>query len=215
MIPVVDGEIIITRRIMLNGKSTIKINDETVSATTMRKIATRLINIHGQHDGEILLEKNKHLSILDDFGQDSLNDIMVEVKELYDESVDAKIREEIAKDHYKEDGPVKMDDDKELFYDYFSERYFESTKMDVLQAEAGLNKIIATECGAYLNEFYKLLGLEGTKAGKELGWSNGILESMYWTNWVDFDHKKVEMEDGMECTIITMMQEPVIDFAYY
>jgi hypothetical protein len=137
------------------------------------------------------------------------------VTELYDESVDKKIKSEIAKDHYNEDQPVKMDDEKELFYDYFSERYFESTKLEVLEAEAGLNKIIATECGAYLNEFYELLGLEKTEEGKELGWSNGILESMYWTNWVDFDHSKVEMEDGMECTIITMMQEPVIDFAYY
>lgn len=137
------------------------------------------------------------------------------MKELYGEVVDEKIRGEIAKDHYVEDKPVKMDDEKELFYDYFSERYFEASLYDVLKAEAGLNRIIANECGAYLNEYYELLGLEPTIEGEELGWSNGILEAMYWTNWVDFYHQKVEMEDGMECTIITMQQEPVIDFAYY
>lgn len=137
------------------------------------------------------------------------------VVELYNEEADTKIKTEIAKDHYKEDAPVKMNDEKELFYDYFSERYFESTRLDVLEAESGLNRIIANECGAYLNEYYELLGLEPTIEGEELGWSNSILEAMYWTNWVDFKHTKVEMEDGMECTIITMLQEPVIDFAYY
>lgn len=136
------------------------------------------------------------------------------VQDLYDISVDDKIRAEIAKDHYKEED-IQVNHGKELFYDYFSERYFESTMEDVLRAEAGLNKIIANECGAYLNEFYELLGIDEIEAGKELGWSNGILEAMYWTNWVDFQHSQEEMEDGTVCTIITMMQEPVIDFAYY
>ena len=136
------------------------------------------------------------------------------VRELLGEDSDHEIRTEIAKDHYKNED-IEVDDEKELFYDYFSERYFESTMEDVLRAEAGLNKIIAVDTGAYLNEFYDLLDIPRIHAGDELGWSNGILEAMYWTNWVDFDHKKVEMEDGMECCIITMRQEPVIDFAYY
>lgn len=167
--------------------------------------------------GANVLNKKQQASVASAYAllDSSYKEYRKKVKELYDESVDTKIRSEIAKDHYDEDKPVKMDDEKELFYDYFSERYFESTMEEVLQAEAGLNRIIALECGAYLNEYYKLLGLEETIEGQELGWSNGILESMYWTNWVDFDHSKVEMEDGMECTIITMMQEPVIDFAAY
>lgn len=137
------------------------------------------------------------------------------VRELLGEDGESEIKAEIAKDHYKEDEPIKTDDEKLLFYDYFSERYFESTMIDVLQAENNLNKQIAITTGAYLNEFYEFLGIDKIPAGNELGWCNGLLESMYWTNWVDFDHKKVEMEDGMECIIITMMQEPVIDFAYY
>lgn len=167
--------------------------------------------------GANVLNKKQQASLASAYAllDSSYKEYRNKVKELYDESVDKKIRSEIAKDHYNEDKPVKMDDEKELFYDYFSERYFESTLFDVLKAEAGLNRIIANECGAYLNEYYELLDLEQTIEGQELGWSNSILESMYWTNWVDFDHNKVEMEDGMECTIITMRQEPVIDFAAY
>lgn len=166
--------------------------------------------------GANVLNKKQQASVASAYAllDSSYKEYKKKVKELLGEDGEAEIRAEITKDHYKE-SDVERTDEKELFYDYFSERYFESTLEDVLRAEAGLNKIIATDCGAYLNEFYELLNLEGIEAGKELGWSNGILEAMYWTNWVDFDHKKVEMEDGMECTIITMRQEPVIDFAYY
>lgn len=167
--------------------------------------------------GANVLNKTQQASMASAYAllDNSYKEYKKKVKDMLGEDGEAEIKSEIVKDHYKEYKPVKIDEEKELFYDYFSERYFEATLYDVLKAEAGLNRIIANECGAYLNEYYNLLGLEETIEGEELGWSNGILEAMYWTNWVDFNHQKVEMEDGMECTIITMMQEPVIDFAYY
>ena len=166
--------------------------------------------------GANMLNKRQQVAITSAYAllDNSYKEYRKKVQDLYDVSVDEKIRSEIAKDHYKEsDAPT--DPKKELFYDYFSERFFESTQLEVLAAEAGLNKIIANDCGAYLNEFYDLLGLDEIEAGKELGWSNGILEAMYWTNWVDFKHSTDELPDGTTYTIITMMQEPVIDFAYY
>ena len=85
----------------------------------------------------------------------------------------------------------------------------------VLKAEYDLNKQLATNGGAYLNEFYESLDIEPIIAGNELGWSSGILQSHYWASWIDFDHTDVEMEDGLECCIISMRYNPVIDFAYY
>jgi hypothetical protein len=136
------------------------------------------------------------------------------VKEMYGEEADEYVRKELAKDQYA-DNDIVWDDDTELFYDEFSKRYFESTMKDVIQAEYNLNRQMATCSGAYLNEWYEFLGIPEIPAGKELGWSTGILESHYWAQWIEFDHTRVEMEDGMECTIITMRYEPVIDFAYY
>lgn len=136
------------------------------------------------------------------------------VKEMYGEEADEYVRKELAKDQYA-DNDIIWDDDTELFYDEFSKRYFESTMKDVIQAEYNLNRQMATCSGAYLNEWYEFLGIPEIPAGKELGWSTGILESHYWAQWIEFDHTRVEMEDGMECTIIAMRYEPVIDFAYY
>lgn len=165
--------------------------------------------------GANVLSKRQQASLVSAYAllENSYKEYKNKVIDIYGEEADEQVRQEVAKDHYID--PIEVEDDKELFYDYFSERYFESTMEDVLRAETQLNRHIALHTGAYLNEFYEFLDLEPIAGGYELGWSNGILESHYWTNWVDFNHSKVEMDDGLECTIITMLQEPVIDFAYY
>lgn len=166
--------------------------------------------------GANVLNKRQQAALVSVYAliENSYKEYRAKVKELYGTEADKKVNEEIAKDKYEETD-IQVKDDKELFYDAFSKRYFESTMADVLTAEYELNRIITTAGGVYLNDYYEWLDLETTVEGKELGWSTGILESMYWTNWVDFDHNKVVMDDGLECTIITMVQEPVIDFAYY
>ena len=62
------------------------------------------------------------------------------VNQLYGEDAGTQVRSEITKDHYD---PYVYPDPAEgelLFYDYFSERYFESTMEKVLQAEYAINR---------------------------------------------------------------------------
>lgn len=59
-----DGQIIITRK-LTNGKSIIKVNGETMTATALRQVASLLIDVHGQHDYETLVHTDKHMDILD------------------------------------------------------------------------------------------------------------------------------------------------------
>lgn len=134
------------------------------------------------------------------------------VDELYGEAAGIRVREEVAKDHYEE---THVEEGKQLFYDYFSERYFEATLFEVQRAEYELNRTMTTREYAYLNEFYELLGMEPFDPGYELGWSIGQCLDMYWQNWIDFGHEKVTMDDGLECIIITMRCEPVPDFMDY
>lgn len=66
-----DGdEITVTREISADGGSVSRINHRTASAALLKEIGAMLINIHGQHDNQILLDSEKHLQILDDFGGD-------------------------------------------------------------------------------------------------------------------------------------------------
>ena len=64
-------EITITREINSDGKSIARINQRTAPASLLKKIGSMLINIHGQHDNQILMDSEKHLQILDDFGEDN------------------------------------------------------------------------------------------------------------------------------------------------
>ena len=63
-------EMTLTREISADGGSVSRINNRTASASLLKEIGSLLINIHGQHDTQILLDSEKHLQILDDFGGD-------------------------------------------------------------------------------------------------------------------------------------------------
>lgn len=78
-----DDQVIISRRIV-NGRSMTKVNGQAFAASDLRNMAIYLINIHGQHDNEILLHKNRHLSILDEYGGSELEKIKICVKEKYE-----------------------------------------------------------------------------------------------------------------------------------
>ncbi|MCD7735978.1 MAG: DNA repair protein RecN [Lachnospiraceae bacterium] len=67
-LPYEDGEIILTRRYK-GGRSTSKINGETVPVSFVRELASELIDIHGQHEHQSLLYAKNHLSILDSFAR--------------------------------------------------------------------------------------------------------------------------------------------------
>lgn len=137
------------------------------------------------------------------------------VKELYGEEADTKIREEIVKDECEEIDIPDDNDGKQLFFDCFSNRYFRSTMEKVLDAEYQINRELVMKDYAYLNEFYEFLDIEPIESGYRLGWSNGACFTHYWQTWLDFGHEKVTTDDGLECTIITMYSEPIIDFETY
>ncbi|MBE6856876.1 MAG: DNA repair protein RecN [Ruminococcus sp.] len=66
-----EGELTVTREISADGGSVSRINHRTASATLLREIGSMLINIHGQHDNQILLDSERHMEILDNFGGDN------------------------------------------------------------------------------------------------------------------------------------------------
>lgn len=61
-----DDTVIISRK-MQGGKSVCKINGETVTAKQVKELAEVLIDLHGQHEHQSLLNKRKHMEIVDSF----------------------------------------------------------------------------------------------------------------------------------------------------
>ena len=159
--------------------------------------------------GANILNKRNQASLMSAYAliDNSYKEYKKKVKELYGEESHKEVVSSIAKDKYTDD--IRVNDNKMLFYDEFSHRYFESTLEDVIKAEYNTNRQLQCNGRVYLNEYYEFLGLEPSKVGTELGWSSGILESHYLAEQIAFDHWKVVLEDGLECCIITLRYEPV------
>lgn len=166
--------------------------------------------------GANVLNKRQQAALMSAYAllDNSYKEYKNKVEELYGEDANDNVTAAIVKDKY-EDVDISVEEDKLLFYDLFSERYFESTMEKVLKAEMFVNQKISRWGGASLNDFYEELGIDPVDYGEFLGWSGGGLAEMYWDAWLDFDHKVVPLEDGMECRTIEFGYEPMYDYEYY
>lgn len=145
----------------------------------------------------------------------SYKDYRKKVDELYGEEAGTQVRAGIAKDKYKAEPRHELEDGQRLYYDFHSGRYFEATPAAVKTAEYELNRKLMLDDCAYLNEWYYLLDMEPLDHGLDFGWSTPANSDMYWQTWIDFHHEKVVMDDGLECIIISFMQEPYSNFEDY
>lgn len=95
-----------------------------------------------------------------------------------------------------------------LFYDEYSNRFFETTIERVINAEYHFNRNFVLRGYAYLNELYEFLGLEQTDYGSKVGWSIDDDEIF----WVDFNHRKALMDnDTLEAYIIETPWGPSVE----
>ncbi|MDR0975915.1 MAG: DNA repair protein RecN [Christensenellaceae bacterium] len=76
-------DLIITRTLKSDGRSECRVNDEIVTLAKLKELTANLINIHGQHDTEILRDKSKHLDIIDAFGAQDVGGILKEYLQVW------------------------------------------------------------------------------------------------------------------------------------
>lgn len=98
----IDGNIIITREVYANGRNSCKINGRLVTVNELKETMNKIIDIHGQHDNQLLLEPKYNIKYLDGY----IGKEIVNLKEQYS-SMHSK-RKEI-----KEALLVNYGDDKE------------------------------------------------------------------------------------------------------
>lgn len=85
-----DDILIISRESFKNGKSVIRVNGKAIILSNLRKISEKLIDIHGQHSNQNLLNKDRHIEYLDSFGKINLENDFIKYKESFVEFKDIK-----------------------------------------------------------------------------------------------------------------------------
>ena len=67
--PEEDGTLLLQRELYGDGKNVCRVSGRPVTVAQLRRIGASLLNIHGQHDGQQLLDEEQHLVYLDRFGR--------------------------------------------------------------------------------------------------------------------------------------------------
>ena len=66
-----DGVLLLQRELSAEGKNSCRANGRPISVTQLRRVGQELVNIHGQRDGQQLLDEERHGEYLDRFGKTS------------------------------------------------------------------------------------------------------------------------------------------------
>lgn len=173
--------------------------------------------------GANILNKRQQASLISAYTlvEKSFKEYKDKLKELYGEEAHQNIVDAIAIEKAEEVGvrgayfatscDLTADEscgEPVLFYEEYSNRYFESTIEQVINAEYHLNRNYILRGYSYLNELYEFLGLETTDYGDVLGWTPTD-EGEYW---IEFNHRKTTLDDGLEVYVLEMPFEPTYDF---
>ena len=86
----VDGNIIVSREININGKNMCKINGRMVTVNELKEFMTNFIEIHGQNDNQTILDAKSHIKYLDGFISDEIKGNKEEYGKLYDRYMEIK-----------------------------------------------------------------------------------------------------------------------------
>ena len=164
-LPWEDGMIIISRKIM-PGRSISKINGENVTASAVSQIASLLIDIHGQHEHQSLLNKAKHLEIVDRFARDEIGSLKEELELCYQDYMKLK----------KEYDQAGIDEEKRLREISFLEYEVNEIKSAQLvlgedeELELSYKKLSnANTIAEGLQAVYRMTGYETSAAGDTMG----------------------------------------------
>jgi len=165
-IPIEDEVIIISRRLQA-GKTVSKVNGETVNARQIKEIAEYLIDIHGQHEHQSLLNKKKHLEILDAYAGAGLREVRDIVAVAYRKWMELKylIREESLDE-------TAMQREQALLL--FEKEEIENARLEIGEDEVLENQyrrlVNGKKIAETLTESYRYSGNEGNDgAGSALG----------------------------------------------
>ena len=81
-IEVEEGRVTLSRK-LTEGRSVCRINGETVNMGLLKDAASLLIDIHGQHDSQSLLNRRNHLVLLDLYGKEEISPLKAEMAEAF------------------------------------------------------------------------------------------------------------------------------------
>lgn len=101
-----DDIVIISREAFKSGKNIAKINGKTVILNQIKEVSETLMDIHGQHENQNLMNAEKHITYVDNYGYEALKKIKNEYKIYYNEYKEIKSKINELKDKTGKDDKI-------------------------------------------------------------------------------------------------------------
>lgn len=188
-LPMEDGQIILSRKIM-KSRSVCKVNGETVTMVTVRELAGVLIDIHGQHEHQSLLHKQKHLEILDQFGKNDTGEELEKLQKQFKEY-------QIAKQDYESKNISQEDRVREMSFMEYEKNEIEQAHIRIGEDEelaARYKRLSNTQLIAEgVQSVYQITALGVSSVSDEIGRAARQLVKI-----ADFDEQLAEYLEQLQ-----------------
>lgn len=185
-----EDELIIQRRLMPE-RSACKVCGETVSVKQLQEIAGVLLDIHGQHEHQSLLQKKKHKEILDNYAGTVLEKVKEQIKDIY--TLYKKLQKELA-----ESGTDEASRQKEASLLRFEIEEIEAAALlpdEDEQLEQSYRRMLnGRKLGEAMQAAYHLTGYEASEsAGENVGRALREIKSVS-----SFDENLIDLEKQLQ-----------------
>lgn len=102
-----DNSLLITRKISANGKSLCKVNGKTITVSMLKEICSYLVNVHGQHDSQALLNPDLQYNYIDMLLEDK--SVLSDYKETFKKLISVRRRlKSFAKDEDNKESLLEL-----------------------------------------------------------------------------------------------------------
>lgn len=187
----IDNNIIVSREIHLNGRNLCKINGRLVTVNELKEFMSKILDIHGQHDSQLILNPMQHIIYLDKFIgkelEDNLNKYKVklaeyntlkqELKNTYGEDQEKERRLDLLRYQYNEieQANLKENEEEELEEKHKMMQNAEKLKDNLCEVDNELNENAVVAISNAIRSLEKIQDC-GSKYTEKLS----ILKSSYY-----------------------------------
>ena len=160
-----NNSVLLSREIYRNGKNICRVNDALVNVSSLKKLSAFLVDIHGQHEHQKLLDQSTHIQVLDDYAGKLLEQEKLATSHAYQLMFKAK-------EHYQY--LLQKDKNAKEKEDEFTEKLKEIRSLDLQVSEDELleqrKKILSNseKLYAYIDNAYNLLYNENSSVNDNL-----------------------------------------------
>ena len=100
----IDGNIIVSREIYSNGRNLCKVNGRLVTVNELKDIMSQIIDIHGQHDNQLILNPSEHINYIDNSIGKEIFDIKIKYEKIFKEhkAIELELKNNFGDDKEKE-----------------------------------------------------------------------------------------------------------------